>query len=100
MSVPAYDQENVTVFWDFGQSMFNVSYVVVHPEFRLIYTADRIYSNLQHKHQHPDPRSREEPAQCSPSIWAGSIVSGVLEFFWSEHLRTAIVTIVFGGYFD
>jgi len=29
MSVQAYDQENLTVFWDFGQSMFNVSYVVV-----------------------------------------------------------------------
>jgi hypothetical protein len=33
MSVQAYDKENVTIFWDFGQSMFNVSYVVVYSEF-------------------------------------------------------------------
>ena len=27
MSVQPYDQENVTIFWDFGQSTFNISQV-------------------------------------------------------------------------
>ena len=38
MSVQPYDQENVTIFWDFGQSTFNISQVAVHPEVRLICT--------------------------------------------------------------